>query len=115
MGTSGYEHDALAGLARCACALNRAQEALAYTNQLWSRLQKDASGLEFPILAYESCANVLIQFNRQPSAVPVIHRGYAELMARAARIEDPVWHDSYLKEVPEHKRMLVLWQKNANL
>jgi len=110
-GASGYELDAMAGQARCCAALNRAGEALSYANQLWFRLQAGASGLEFPVLAYETCANTLIQFDQHPLALPVIQKGYCELMARAARIEDPVWHASYLRNVVEHGRLVLLWQK----
>lgn len=107
IGVSGYANDALAGEARCELALGRRDEARAHTEELWQRLMEDgAEGMEFPVLAYETCANVFEANQDMDRMQSAVEKGYGELMERAERIGDLEWRAAFLTNVPEHERVL---------
>ena len=55
----GNGQDALAGLARNSLSVGEAAQALEYTRGVWEYLvENGAQALEFPILAYQTCAQV---------------------------------------------------------
>lgn len=113
IGRLGYAHDAGAGAARCLLTFNNLEAAQRYTVPLWDYLQRqDRSGMEFPMLAYETCANVYTTVGEAPLARRIIDAGYRELMARAGKISLPEWRRSFLEQVPEHRRIQKRWQEN---
>ena len=106
IGVRGYASDALAGQARCALALGRVEQAQAHAEDVWRRLLDDgAEGLEFPILAYETCADVFEATGDLDRAWLAVETGYGELMERAGRIGDGEWRAAFLTNVPEHQRL----------
>jgi tetratricopeptide (TPR) repeat protein len=107
IGVSGFASDALAGQARCELALGHLEDAHRYTEELWWRLvEEGAEGMEFPILAYETCADVFEASGDAERARLALEQGYGELMARARKIGDPNWRRSFLTKVPEHRRLV---------
>jgi tetratricopeptide (TPR) repeat protein len=113
IGTPSNVHDAEAGVARCLLALNNPETAQQYAAPLWDYLQRQAgAGMEFPLLGYETCADVFAAAGQASLAQRVVEAGYRELMARAGRISLPEWRRSFLERVPEHRRIQVRWQKN---
>jgi hypothetical protein len=65
--------------------------------------------MEFPVLAYETCANVYLASGQILLAQLVIKAGYDELMVRANKISLPEWRRSFLEQVPEHQRIQARW------
>jgi class 3 adenylate cyclase/tetratricopeptide (TPR) repeat protein len=113
IGTRGNVHDAEAGVARCLLALNNLEAAQRYAAPLWDYLQQHANpGMEFPLLAYETCANVFSAADQASLARQVVEAGYSDLMTRASRISLPEWRQSFLEHVPEHRRLQAQWQEN---
>jgi tetratricopeptide (TPR) repeat protein len=107
IGAPAYACDALAGQARCELALGNLDEAQAHAEELWRYLLHDgAEGMEFPILAYETCVNVFEAGGDRDRAQLAFDKGYDELMERAGRIGDPEWRTAFLSNVPEHARLL---------
>jgi len=99
--------DALAGTARAYLALNNKGKALQIAEALWSDLhQQPGAGMEFPILGYETCADVFLACGRAEQAREVLASGCQELKARAEKISMPEWRASFLGKVPEHRRLL---------
>jgi tetratricopeptide (TPR) repeat protein len=112
IGVSGYAHDALAGLARCLLSLGHLEEAGQHASTVWDYLaQHGPGGMEFPILAYQTCADVYEAQGDSESAHAAVEMGYRRLMARADRISEPAWRRSFLDDVPEHRRIVQKWKK----
>jgi hypothetical protein len=68
--------------------------------------------MEFPLLGYETCADVFLAAGLVALTRQVIEAGYRELMERADKISSPEWRQSFLERVPEHHRIQVRWQEN---
>ena len=114
IGAPGNTHDAEAGVARCMLALNNLDIAQHYAVPLWDYLQQQAGiGMEFPLLAYETCADVFTATGQASLANRVIEAGYNELMARAGRISLLEWRRSYLEQLPEHRRIQIRQHENT--
>jgi tetratricopeptide (TPR) repeat protein len=111
IGVHGYANDAAAGLVRCLLALGRIEEAAQQAETLWGHLSDGGpGGMEFPVRAYQACADLFAavgDFERSRSA---IEAGYRELMDRAERIGDPAWRRSFLEKVPEHQSITERWR-----
>jgi len=115
-GLEGNAVDAQAGLARCTQALGFGQEALARTKGVWIYLQEHGSrGLEFPILAYQTCASNFIAVGDDERSAIAVEEGWNELMRRADSISDASWRESFIENVPEHRELSALWDRQAGL
>lgn len=107
MKMKGYLHDALAGQARCAIALDSMEEAAEFAEEVWEYLCTEKGyGMEFPHLAYLTCAGVFTSLSDQERARQAIAQGCQDLSERAARISDPEWRRSLLENVPENRKLL---------
>jgi tetratricopeptide (TPR) repeat protein len=112
IGALGNEKDAEAGVVRCLLRLNNLEEAKRCAAPLWDYLQRNIGvGMEFPMLAYETCAEVYSSAGEEALARSVIEAGYRELMKRADKISLLEWRQSYLEHVPEHHRIQAYWHK----
>jgi class 3 adenylate cyclase/tetratricopeptide (TPR) repeat protein len=108
IGAPGYASDALAGQVRCELALGHLKEAKVGATDLWRRLSNEGSeGMEFPILAYETCADVFESGGDMERAHLAIERGCGELRTRAKQIGDREWRKAFLENVAEHQRLVV--------
>lgn len=109
IGLPGYARDALAGLARCYLAGGKLPDALEAAGQIWEDLSvQGAAGMEFPILAYLTCARIYLASGDQGTARQIVAKGRTELNERAEKISDPEWRSVYLTNVPEHRRLEAL-------
>jgi tetratricopeptide (TPR) repeat protein len=96
--------DAQAGEIRCYLQQRELEKACNKNDKLWVFLRKEgAGGLEFPILAYQTCAGVFETCNDPENAERARREGYEELMNRAERISDLKWRRSFLENIPEHR------------
>ena len=112
LGILAYAHDSLAGLARCALSRGEAATALEYASQLWNDLsQKGSQGMEFPIWAYLTCAQVFEATGDSDRCHRALKAGYADLMARAEKISTLEWRASFLSNIPEHQDLTAWHQK----
>jgi class 3 adenylate cyclase/tetratricopeptide (TPR) repeat protein len=103
IGAPGYAMDALSGMSRCALERGQLEQATKYTQQICAYLEQNSSqGMEFPILAYLTCARVFEQIGDEERRRESIEKGYQQLMERAAKISDPRWRKIYLEEVQEN-------------
>lgn len=109
VGTRGYACDALAGLARCLLAQGQIAEALQHTSEVWNYLQTSSQGMEFPILAYQTCVDVFNQSGDSEKAAQALQAGFSTLMDRADKISDSTLRKSFLENVPEHRAMMEKW------
>lgn len=106
--------DPLAGVARCALALGQLDEARRHVTELWNYMSDHGpKGMEQPVWAYLTCADISDALGEREQAHAAIKAGYRELMDRAGKISDPEWRKSFLENVPEHRAIIELWERNA--
>jgi class 3 adenylate cyclase/tetratricopeptide (TPR) repeat protein len=116
IGSLGYEQDAVAGLARAELSIQKVSEADRLANEVWDYLSKNgADGMEFPILAYLTCAQTFQAAQDRNRMLAAIVAGYNELIKRAEKFNDDGWRDTYLRAIPEHNAMLEMWTNNKFL
>ncbi len=109
---AGYAIDAVAGRSRCALIQEDLQLAEVLAVEIWEYLrQSGASGLEFPLLAYESCARAFEAAGNEAAFRSTVEAGYRELMDRAKRISDGEWRSALLHNVPEHRALGEMWER----
>ncbi len=129
LGMNALATDALAGLARCALAQGRLEEARQQASEVWKYLTEHAAeGMEFPTRAYLTVVDIFDALG--PSAPPatgagfaqddarqllreVVEAGYRELMARADKISDAGWRKSFLENVQEHREMVEMYERST--
>jgi class 3 adenylate cyclase/tetratricopeptide (TPR) repeat protein len=104
LGAPGYAMDALAGAARCELEAGNLEQASEYSNKICEFLKKNGSeAMEFPILAYLTCARIYGKTGDQERRQKSIEDGYKQLMERAEKISDLEWRTVYLEEVRENQ------------
>jgi class 3 adenylate cyclase/tetratricopeptide (TPR) repeat protein len=109
LGVSGPALDARAGLARCLAERGQEQAAQLHTVRVWDELETQGSqGLEFPLLAYQTCVENFAAAGERERAKQAAAAGINELQARAARIQEPGWRKAYLEKIPEHQVIAAL-------
>lgn len=114
IGVRGFMMDCTAGLARCALAQNKLDEAHQNAARLWEHIQAHGTaGIEQPSLVYQTCANVSGALGDVQSARLAVEQGYRELVARADKITNTEWRESFLVNVPEHRAMVEMWQASG--
>jgi tetratricopeptide (TPR) repeat protein len=101
---AGFAMEALAGRARCALEAGQHELAMQFALELCDYLQKNGSqGMEFPILAYVTCASVFEKTGDEERRQKSIEKGMQQLMEMAEKISDARWRKVYLEQVPEHQ------------
>jgi class 3 adenylate cyclase/tetratricopeptide (TPR) repeat protein len=106
---AGFAMEALAGRARCALEAGQHELAMQFALELCDYLQKNGSqGMEFPILAYVTCASVFEKTGDEERRQKSIEKGMQQLMEMAEKISDARWRKVYLEQVPEHNNVLLL-------
>jgi len=113
VGALGVVNDALAGLGRCALTQGHLDEARQYATELWNALATGRAKGEFPMLGYQTCADLFDALGDGEQARAAVEAGHRELMARAEKISDPDWRKAFLSDVPEHRTIVEMWEKMA--
>ncbi len=112
IGSPGLVQFARAGLARCALAQGQLDEARQAVTEVWNYLREyGASGIEFPVWAYQTCADGFDALGDAENAQPALDAGYRELMTRADKISNPEWRRSFLENVAEHRAIVEMWER----
>ena len=115
IGAQGYAADAQAGLARCAMAQNDLEGAWRHVTETLDYLaQHGTQGMEFPVWAYQTCAEIFTSLGESDRAHQAIEEGYRDLTRRVEKISDPEWGTSFLNNVPEHKAIVDLWERTRS-
>ncbi len=111
IGNLGSMYDAVAGAARCQLKRQDLPAAGELAVSLWAYLkQHSGRRMEFPVLGYETCADVFTAAGEARLARRAMGAGYGELLVRAGKISLPEWRRSFLEQVPEHCRVSERWQ-----
>ena len=83
IGVRGSATDALAGLLRCRIAQGNLRAVRATVEAVWAYLSAGLAGMEFALLAYETCARAFDMLDEHDSAAAAASAGYAVLMDQA--------------------------------
>jgi class 3 adenylate cyclase/tetratricopeptide (TPR) repeat protein len=111
IGVIGCAFDATAGMVRCLLALGKLGEARQRAEALWEHLSEiGPGGMEFPVLAYLTCADLFAAIGEAKRSRTAVEKGYHELLDRAERIGDLAWRNSFLENVPEHRTITGMWR-----
>jgi tetratricopeptide (TPR) repeat protein len=112
MSAAGYAVDAMAGRCRCALLQDDIPTARRLASEVWEYLrQSGVSGLEFPLMAIESCARAFESAGDEDAFQATVVAGYLELMERAEKISDGEWRSAFLHNVPEHQAVRQRWER----
>jgi len=113
IGSIGGAQDAAAGIARTSLSMNDLNDAQRRAIEVWAHLsQNGPQGMEFPILAYLTCAHIFQAAQERMRMIEVITGGYDELIKRTEKFSDENWRDTYLHSVPEHATIIEMWEQN---
>ncbi len=111
IGVIGCAFDATAGTVRCLLALGQIEEARQQVEGLWKHLAESGPyGMEFPVLAYLTCADLFVVVGDVERSRTAVEKGYGELLDRAEKIGDQAWRSSFLENVPEHRTITEMWR-----
>ena len=109
VGAPGYAVDALGGIARCALEAGDPEQARVHSDKICAYLEGYGSqGMEFPILAYLTCARICEKQGDQERRQQIIANGHEQLMKRAEKISDPEWKNVFLEQLPENHQLTVM-------
>jgi tetratricopeptide (TPR) repeat protein len=112
LGVVGSTIDCWAGLARCALAQGRLDDARRDAEGIFHYLTTTGpKGMESPTWAYLTCAEIFDALDEPAQARAAVEAGYEELMGRAEKIDDPEWRRSFLESVREHRAIIDLWER----
>jgi class 3 adenylate cyclase/tetratricopeptide (TPR) repeat protein len=112
LGMQGYLNDALAGLVRCAMNQEDQQTVNQTMDELWAYLEQEHGlGLEFPQLAFLTCARACAWLGQQDQSGVVIERAYHTLQQRAQKISETNWRSMYLEAIPEHREVVAVYEQ----
>ncbi len=106
IGARGPAMDALAGLVRCRMAKGLLDQVREGTDEIWSTLQQGLGGMEFPMLAYETCAAAFERLGETELGAAAARAGYLALVDQAAKIGDPEWRRSFMENIAEHRALV---------
>jgi len=105
--TPGYIVDAKAGIARIALLAGDVPRAQHLTRSISGYLADNGSqAIEFPALAYLTCAQVYEAIGQYDKLKSVVSTGYSDLITRAEKIEDVNWRQSFLSNIKEHQALI---------
>ena len=114
LGVPGPAVDVWAGLARCALAQGRLDEARRHAIEILDHVTTHGTkGTEAPAWIFQTCADIFDALSEPGQARAAIEAGHRELMDRAGKISDPEWRKSFLENVPEHRAIIELWERLA--
>jgi len=109
--------EALALLAQCTLGIGRGEAAGAYALQVWRYLATyGAAAMDDAALVYLALIEVFAAVGETavtdgPTLSAVVQAGYEFIMARADRISDPLWRQSFLENVPANRAGIQWWRR----
>ncbi len=121
MEMSARSMETTALVAKCALGQGQVDAARRDANQVWAYLQEHGSAaMDEALLTYLSLADVFqtlaesAQTSGDTSTVrAIIEAAYELVMARARKISDPAWRQSFLENVPSNRAVVERWQQLA--
>ncbi len=97
---------ALTGLAVVALRQGNPALALEYVEKIWARFPGYDNSDTWTLLT----CTLVFQANADPRAGQVLEEAHRVLLGRAAQISDADMRHCFLENVPEHRKIIALWQ-----
>jgi tetratricopeptide (TPR) repeat protein len=115
MGVTGLAMDSGAGLARLAYRRGNLEQAKELALVVWGHLQEHGPrGMEFPLRAFQTCADIFQATGDLDLARHAIEEGYRELVRQSDKISNAEWRQSFAENLPEHRAMTE-WHRQLSL
>lgn len=109
----GYAMDAEAGLARSILGIGKEEQAITHNDTVFAYLEENSGGtMEFPIIAYLGCYSIFKALDSGEKVKQSVELGYQTLMGNAEKISDEEWRQGYLQNIPEHRRLIEIWEQH---
>lgn len=107
-----HEYEAVAGLARCALAQGRLEEARQLALETWEYLNRHGPlNMEHPMRPYGLCAEVFDALGEGEVSRAVVEAGYRMLLTNADKIGNPEWRESFLQNDPFNRKVVERWER----
>lgn len=101
-----------AGLARCALAQGRLDDARQLATEIWNYMRaNETEELFSPAVQYKTVADIFDALGDTETSYAAIEIGYREVMARAEKISDREWRKSFLENVAENRAIVEMWER----
>lgn len=112
VGAVAGAYEATAGLARCALAQGRLDEARHHVTELWNYLQEHgAENMDSNARVYPTCADIFDALGDVEKSRAAIEAGYRDLMRSAEKISSPEWRKSFLENNRFNRSMVEMWER----
>jgi tetratricopeptide (TPR) repeat protein len=112
MGLVAMSTDPLAGLARCALAEGRLEEARQRSVDVWTYLREHGTaGIGEPTLCFLTVAEIFDALGQTGDARGAVEAGYQELMERADKIGNLQWRKSFMENVEFNRELVEMWER----
>lgn len=98
----------LAGVAQALLAQGRATDALAVAGAVIDRLADQALSSVFEPSRIDLICYDVLRANADPRAPVVLATAHTRLCDQAAAIDELAWRNSFLENVPHHRRLVEL-------
>jgi predicted ATPase/class 3 adenylate cyclase len=106
LGQAACTVDDLAGLARCALARGWVNQALAHTEEVLAFIaEHGAHGIEYPLRAYLTAADVLVAADRPQRAGEILHTAEAWVQEQGQHISDEAARQLFVERVLLHQQL----------
>ena len=111
-GLTALLYESTAGLAACAVQQGQLDEARQYVHEAWEYLKVHGwMGMGNPGKIYLICAETFDAIGEEENVQAVIEIGHSELIKVADRNNIPVWRQSFLENVPDHRAIMEMWER----
>ncbi len=111
-GYSDLSYRAKAVLAACAIMQGQLEEARGYAHESWDYLKEHGYfGMNEPVDMSLSCAETFEALGEVENAQDVIKTAHKEIMKLAETITVPAWRQSFFENVPEHRKIIEMWER----
>jgi class 3 adenylate cyclase/tetratricopeptide (TPR) repeat protein len=106
-------YEATAGLAASKVRLGQLEEAHKFVSETWDYIKENGwREMGGPGWVYLTCAETFDALGDQENYRAVLESGHQELLQEADQRNISAWRQSFLENVPEHRRIMELWERN---
>ena len=109
---TAYFCDAPAGLAACALAQGKLDEARQYAHEVWDYIKEHGyMRLTNPGGVFRMIADTFDALGEKEDLEALLASAHQALLELAEKIDVPEWRKSFLENVPENRALMEMWER----
>jgi tetratricopeptide (TPR) repeat protein len=109
---TAYFCDAPAGLAACALAQGKLDEARQYAHEVWDYIKENGyMRLNSPGGVFRILADTFDALGETEELQAVLASAHQALLELAEKIDMPEWRKSFLENIPENRALMEMWER----